>query len=123
MKCDYKKFDYHDVIDVSIGRNDYIHNIIGHCNPTVRIINLVFHTTYVVRVFILYINGGTYSLKLIPNDRVFEKLFIAILFTLRVFVRNLLKGNRRRNTFFVFRFDMWLGARALALRLTSQHTT
>ena len=29
----------------------------------------------------------------------FEKHFMAILFTLRVFARNLLRGNRRRNTF------------------------
>ena len=39
-----------------------------------------------------------YSLKSTPNDR-FEKLFMAILFTLRVFARNLLRGNRRRNSF------------------------
>ena len=32
----------------------------------------------------------------------FEKLFMAILFTLRVFARNLLKGNRRRNTFCIY---------------------
>ena len=52
-------------------------------------------------VLILYIlSGGTYSLKSTPNDRFFlEKLFMAILFTLRVFARNLLRGNRRRNTF------------------------
>ena len=41
-------------------------------------------------VLILYISGGTYSLKSTPNDRFFEKLFMAILFTLRVFARNLL---------------------------------
>ena len=46
----------------------------------------------------LYISGGTYSLKSTSNDRFFEKLFMAILFTLRVFARNLLRGNRRRNT-------------------------
>ena len=28
----------------------------------------------------LYISGGTYSLKSIPNDRFFEKLFMAVLF-------------------------------------------
>ena len=50
-------------------------------------------------VLILYINGRTYSLKSTPNDRFFEKLFMAILFTLRVFARNLLRGNRRRYTF------------------------
>ena len=49
-------------------------------------------------VLILYISGGTYSLKSTPNDR-FEKLFMAILFTLRVFARNLLRENRQRNTF------------------------
>ena len=29
-------------------------------------------------VLILYISGGTYSLKLTPNDRFFEKLFMTI---------------------------------------------
>ena len=33
---------------------------------------------------ILYISGGTYSLKSTPNDRFFEKLFIAIMLTFRV---------------------------------------
>ena len=36
-------------------------------------------------VLILYISGGTYSLKSTPNDRVIEKLLMAILFTLKVF--------------------------------------
>ena len=34
-------------------------------------------------VLILYISGGSYNLKSTPNDR-FEKLLMAILFTLRV---------------------------------------
>ena len=55
-------------------------------------------------VLILNISGVTYSLKSTPNDRFFEKLFMAILFTLRVFARNLLSGNRRRNT---FRISFW----------------
>ena len=41
------------------------------------------------------------------NDRFFEKLFMVILFTLRISARNLLKGNRRRNTFCIL-FDVWL---------------
>ena len=49
--------------------------------------------TYIERKF-LYISGGTYSLKSTPNDRLFEKFFMKILFTFRVFARN-----RRRNTF------------------------
>ena len=51
-------------------------------------------------VLILYITGGIYSLKSTPNDR-FEKLFMAILFALRVVARNLLRGNRRRKTFHI----------------------
>ena len=67
-------------------------------------------------VLILFISGGTYSLKSTPNDRFFEKLFITILFALRVFARNLLRGNRRKNTFRI-RFDVWPGLRTLAFRL------
>ena len=52
----------------------------------------------------LYKSGVTYSLKSTPNDRFFEKLFMAILFTLSVFPRNLLRGNHRRNT---FRISFW----------------
>ena len=48
--------------------------IIGHYNPSVRIIDLVTHTTYVVCVnFIQKWREST------PNDR-FEKLFMTILF-------------------------------------------
>ena len=50
-------------------------------------------------VLILYISSGTYCLKSTTNDRFFEKLFMVIWFTLRVFARNLLRGNHRRNTF------------------------
>ena len=58
-------------------------------------------------VLILYISGGDYSLKSTPNDRVFEKLYMPILFTLRVFARILLRGNHRRNT---FRISFWCPA-------------
>ena len=52
---------------------------------------------------------------LLTSNRFFEKLFMAILFTL-------LRGNRRRNTF-CFYFDVWPRSRTLALLLISQHTT
>ena len=45
--------------------------IIGHYNPLDRIIDLVSHIAYVVCGLILYISGGTYSLKSTPNDRFF----------------------------------------------------
>ena len=48
--------------------------------------------------FFLYIRGGT-SLKSTPNDRYFDKLFMATFIYSQSFARNLLRGNRRRNTF------------------------
>ena len=82
-------------------------NVIGHYNLSVRIIDRVSHTTYVVCVLILYTSGGAYSLKS----------------TLRVFARNLLRGNRRRNIFCMLFLISGSGARILALGLISQHTT
>ena len=65
----------------SAGRTSHTY-IIGHYNPPVKIID-----TYVVCVFILYISSETYSLKSAPNNRFFEKLFLAILFTSQSFCR------------------------------------
>ena len=47
---------------------------------------------------------------------------MAILVTLRVFARHLLRGSRRRNTFSCFRFDVWPGVWTRELRVLSQHT-
>ena len=55
-------------------------------------------------VLILYISGGNYSLKSTPKDRLFKKLFMATLFILRVFARNLPRGHRQRN---IFRTLFW----------------
>ena len=51
---------------------------------------------------ILYVSGWTYSLTSTPKDRFLRNFLMAALFTLRVFARNLLRGNRRRNTFRIF---------------------
>ena len=72
-------------------------------------------------VLILYINGGTYSLKSIPNDRFFGKLSIAILFTLRVLAKNLLRGNHLKKLF-VFCFDVWLGSSNPGFTSTKSYT-
>ena len=79
----------------------YIHTyIIVHYNPSVRIIDQVSHTTYVVCVNFRH-KWRDLQFKVDSELQIFffEKLFMAILFTLRVFARNLLGGNRRRNTF------------------------
>ena len=68
---------------------------------------------------ILYMSGGTtYSLKSPPNYRVFEKLYKAILFTLRI-VEEKIVGEK----FIVFCCDVWPVARTLALRLISYVST
>ena len=71
--------------------------IIGHYNPAARIIDLISHTTYVLCFNFIH------KWRLRTTD-FFEKLFMAILFILRIFARNLLRGNRRRNT---FRISFW----------------
>ena len=95
----------------------YIHTyIIGHYNPSVRIIELASHTTYVVYVNFIH-KWRDLEFKVDSEQQIF-----LILLTLRAFARNLLRGNRRRNTF-VFCFDVWPGTRTLAFRLISQHSS
>lgn len=59
------------------------------------------------------------------NIRFFEKLFMVIQFNLRLFSRNLLRGGRRRNLFYIFYFEryVWSGIWTTVLRLLSHHTT
>ena len=98
----------------------YTHTyIIGHYIASVRIIDLVTHITYVVCVN--FIHKWPDRLKSTPNDRFFKKLFMTILFTLKVFARNLLREEIAEEILFVFRFGVWSGTRSLAFRLISQH--
>ena len=83
--------------------------IIGHYNPSVRIIDLVSHTTYVVCVNFLYISGGTYSRLRTTDLRNFSWQFYLLSEFLPEICRN--------------RFDVWPGTRTLAFRLISQHNT
>ena len=73
--------------------------IIGHYNPSVRITDLVSHTTYVVCVN--FINKcRDLQFKVDFERQIFWETFHGnFLFTLRAFARNLLRRNRRRNTF------------------------
>ena len=66
-------------------------------------------------------SGGTYSLTSNPNDKFVEKLFFGK-FTLRVFAMDLLRGNRRRNSSFIFCFDMSPGIRIRTLSVINQHS-
>ena len=73
-----------------------------HYNPSVRIIDLVSHNTYVVCVNFIHKWRDLQFKVDFENTDFLRKLFMAILFTLRVFARNLLKGNRRRNIYFLY---------------------
>ena len=119
--------------------------IIGHYNLSVRIFDLVAHTTYVVCVNFIhkwcaklgwvvmtnyvcmyqFLFGpvcGTYSLKSILNDRFFEKLFMAVSIFSQSFCQisaeEILEG-----ILFVFCFNVWPGTWTLTLCPISLHTT
>ena len=72
---------------------------------TIQLGLFVLHTTYVLCVNF-------------PSDRFFEKLFMEILIYFRVFTRNLLRGNHRRNTFCIL-FNIRPGARTLVYYQTT----
>ena len=96
--------------------------IIGHYKPSVRIIDLVSHTTYDVCVLILYISGETYSLKSDPNDRFFEKLFMAILFYSQSFCQKFAERKSPKKYFLYFGLMSGPGFEA-RLYVLSLHTT
>ena len=60
-------------------------------------------------MLILYISGGTYSLKSTPNDRFFEKLFMEI-FIYSEFLPEICWEKITEEILFVFCFDVWPGA-------------
>ena len=64
------------IAGINQNQNSENQYVIGHYNPSVWIIDLVSHNTYVLKNF-----------------------SFQFYFTLRIFARNLLIGNRRRNTF------------------------
>ena len=77
-------------------------------------------------VLILYLIGGTYSLKSTPNDWLFWETFHGNF----IYSKNICQKSAERKSpkkyflfFFFFFFDIWPGTRTLALRLVSQHIT
>ena len=55
-------------------------------------------------VLILYMSGGTYSLKSTPNDRIFWETFHGNFIYSQSFARNLLRGVTEEIFFFIFSF-------------------
>ena len=52
-------------------------------------------------IIILYVSGRDLQFNVESERQIFEKLFVAGLFALRAFARNLLRGCRRKNIFHI----------------------
>ena len=95
--------------------------IIGHYNPTVRMIDLVSHNTYVVCAF-LDIKGGSYSLKLTPNYGFLRNFSWQFYLLSEFLIAICWEEIAEKNTFCIM-FDVWPGARTRTINLISQRTT
>ena len=89
--------------------------IIDHYNSSVRI-TIWLHTALMLCALILYVSGGTYSLKSTLKDRIFEKLFMAITIYSQSFCQKFTERKSKIKYFFIFRFVV---ARRLNLGLSS----
>ena len=85
--------------------NTYIHK--WSLQPLSQDYCLVSHTTYVVCVNFIP-EWRDLQFKVDSERQIFEKLFHGrFYFTLRVFARNLLRGNRNREERYSFRISFW----------------
>ena len=101
----------------------YIHTyIIGHYNPSVRIIELVSHTTYVVCVNFIH-KWRDLQFKVDSERQIFWETFHGNFFLLSEFFPEICWEEIVEEILFVFHFDVWPGTRTLAFRLISQHPT
>ena len=82
--------------------------IIGHYNGNQAVLRKAAHTTHIVYVNFIH-EWRDLQFNVDSERLIFEKIFMAGLFTLRVFARNLQKGNRRRMFFFFFRLRFEIG--------------
>ena len=84
--------------EIFLGNNHIQAYKIGHYNRSVRIIDLVSHTTYVVCVNFYTEVAGSTVLKVDSKRQIFLRNFSwQFLFTLKVFARNLLRESHRKN--------------------------
>ena len=92
--------EYSRPIKSKISRLTYI---IGYYNPSVRIIDLVSHTIYVVCVNFIH-KWRDPQFKVDSDRQIFWETFHDNFIYSQSFARNLLRGNRRRN---IFRISFW----------------
>ena len=100
------KFELHGLhVTVGCCIHTYITYLIGHYNSSVRITTQHL-TSLTLPALILYLSGGTCSLKSTSNDRFLRSFSQQFYFTLRIFARNLQRGNRLVKYFHIFVFLM-----------------
>ena len=96
-------------------------NIIGHSCPSIRIIDLVSHTTYVVCVnFKPKWQGLRFNVD--SERQIFWETLMAILFLHSEFLPEICWKEIAEEILYVFCFDIWPWARTQAFRLISQLT-
>ena len=101
----------------------YIHTyIIGHYNPSAKIIDLVSHTTYVVCVNFIH-KWRDLQFTVDSERHIFWKTFHGNFILLSEFLPEICWGEIVEEIFLYFVLDVLPGARTLAFRLISQHTT
>ena len=117
------KFNYSDSF---VRCNEYEYNVdielihlIGHYNPSVRIIDPVSHTTYVVCVNVIH-KWRDLQFRLRTTD--FKRNFSLQFYLLSEFLPEVRWEEIAEEILFVFCFDVWPEARTLAFRLISLHT-
>ena len=93
--------------------------IIGHYNPSVGVINLVFHTTYVVCVNFIY-KWRALQFKDDCERQIFWETFHGNFYLLSGFLPEICWEEIAEEILFVFCFDVMPGARTLAIRIISQ---
>ena len=103
-------------------KENTIKYLIGHYNPSVRIIDLVSHTTYVVCVNFIH-KCRDLQFKVDYERQIFWETFHGNFYLLSKFLSEICWEEIAEEILFVFRFDVWPGTRTLAFRLISQHTT
>ena len=91
---------------------------IGHYSTSVGIIDLASHATYVVCVNFI---NKRWDLQF-KVDRVFSN-FSWQFYLLSELLSDLCREEIGEKILFVFCYDVWPGARTLAIHLISQHTT
>ena len=108
---------------IAINGITYIYTyVIGHYNPSVRIIDLVSHATCVVCVIFIH-KCLDLQFKVDSERQIFGETFHGNFYILSEILPEICWEESAEEILFVFCFDVWPGARILAFRLISQHTT